>query len=86
MMKEFVEAPGVGVKHIEPNGVAFPDQRPVYADMEPAKEHLQEIHQKLQSAAQQMQAAREELAEFVRVNGREIEKAKNLMRRYGVES
>jgi predicted nuclease with TOPRIM domain len=76
----------MGTKHIEANGAAFPDTRPVFADMDPGKEHVEELHRRLDRNAKEKEAILGELAEAQRTYQRTSEKAKNLMRRYGVES
>jgi predicted nuclease with TOPRIM domain len=73
-------------RHIEANGAAFMDTRPVFADMNPGKEHVEELHRRLDKNAKEKEAMLSELAEVQRTYQRTSEKAKNLMRRYGVES
>jgi predicted nuclease with TOPRIM domain len=73
-------------KHIGGNGTAFVDTRPVFADMEPGREHVEELHRRLDKNAKEKEAMLAELAEVQRTYLRVSEKAKNLMRRYGVES
>jgi predicted nuclease with TOPRIM domain len=60
--------------------------RPVYADMEPPKEHVEEMHKRLESNQKEKEMVLAELSEFIKVHGREVEKAKNLLKRFGVES
>jgi hypothetical protein len=81
-MATWKQAQGIEVN----GGSAYPEARPVFADMDPAKEHIEELHARLIRNAKEKEAILEELTQVAKVYTRESEKAKNLMRRYGVES